>query len=203
MKKIVILIVISMVSLVSLCACKRQTMTSPEYPLTVEAVEEALQEQGLSYTLQEDEQVREINPDQSLIVLYGDEKNKFAIGISSGRKDEERVLFLSFPDSGYTNAITLEECEDVIGLAARLYGGFEDHNQVYDSFIRNYDVENGGQELVSYWNYDIHGVECQIRTERSEPDSPGVYVRTIIITNDLDLFFPEHESKEGEGTIGN
>ena len=206
MRKILTGILVLAITLIIFFVFKKQTLAVPEYPLDADTIGEALQEWGLSYTIQEDD-LRELGTqqEQSLFSLYSIENGKFVAGISSGYKNGERILFISFPAFNYTNAISSKECEDTIVFATNLFGGFKSSHQVYDNFVQDYDTVNTKKvqyeisdkslypmrEAESHWESNIGGTTCRITLEQPTLSEPQEYLRVIIFASDWDTFFSE------------
>ena len=189
-----------------LYGCIKESLPVPEYPLDAHAIEEALEEWGLSCIVQEDNLAREMSTELSQYGLYSTENSEFVIvGISSSQKDGERALYLSFTRSYSPGAIPMEECENAIIFATRLFGGFESTHQVYERFIREYDKVNTEKleyevsvrssipmsEGESHWKSNIDGTICQIRLERPTLSEPQEYLSSIALISDWDTFYPE------------
>ena len=188
-----------------LCACNKDALPVPDYPLDAATVEEAVQQWGLSCIIQEDEQIRDMRPEQTLYVLYSVENTNFMIaGISSGQQDGERALFISFaPFYSYT-AIPAEECESAIVFATRLFGGFRSSHQVYDRFMREYGKVNTERvqyessrissiptrEGSSYWESNFDGMICKIELAQPSLKEPQEYLSGITIISDWNTFYP-------------
>lgn len=69
--------------------------------------------------------------------LYSEEGNSFIAGIKSGDKDGEKMLSLVLLTTGET-AVPVEDGRNMVVLATRLYGGFEEETCVYDQFQKEF-----------------------------------------------------------------
>lgn len=184
---------------------KKQTLPVPEYPLNADSINIALQEWGLSCTQQEDDWVREARPEQSLFGFYSTENEKFVVSVSSGEKDGERILFVTFPPFNTDNTISATECKKAIVFATSLFGGFESKHQVYNNFISEYDTVN--TERVKYeaasrgvtpmreggsrWESNIGGIFCRIDLVQPILSEPQEYLSVISFSTNWDTFYPE------------
>lgn len=92
---------------------------------------------GLQYTVEEDSKLREMLPGFTSFNLYSEEGNSFIAGIKSGDKDGEKMLSLVLLTTGET-AVPVEDGRNMVVLATRLYGGFEEETCVYDQFQKNF-----------------------------------------------------------------
>lgn len=205
MKKILICILVLILGLAILYKCKKQTLPVPQYPLDSDTIVAALQEWGLSYTIEEDDWVRKERQGQSLYNLYSAENGEFVAGISSSQKDGERLLFISFPPFYFTNPISVKEYENAIAFATLLYGGFQDQQQVYKKFTREYDRKNTEKkqyevssrsltptrEGESRWERKIGATTCQITLEQPTLSEPEEYLKVIMFVSDWDTFYSE------------
>lgn len=202
MKKILILLLTLSMGAAILCACKKQTMPVPEYPLDADSIDAALQEWGIVCTMQEDDSTRQ---GVSLYNMQSAENGHFIFGVLSAQKDGERLLSIAFPLSYLYNSIPAEECENAIAFATLLFGGFESTHQVYENFIQEYDTVNTEREEneffgsnarvrvqeVSRWESIIGGTTCRIVLEHPTLSEPQEYLTDIIFASDWDTFFPE------------
>lgn len=120
-------------------ACQgKSTLPQPEFPLGEEAVSAALSEQGLDWTVDQTQP----NPSDDVLTLgllrpesgkaYGD-----LILTTGDTQDQGRYLNLKLLISkddllqSSEEAHSWEEWEDLLLLAARLYGGFERVEELY------------------------------------------------------------------------
>lgn len=202
-KKAAALLTVFNISLYMLCACKTEILPVPEYPLEADTIFEALQEWGVLCRVEEDVWVRETRPGQLFYSLYSVENGELIGSVSSGEKDGERVLFISFPPYLSTNALPLQECDGAVIFATRLFGGFKSAHQVYDSFVQEYDTVNTervqfavsvrssmpAREGESKWETSIEGTACRINLEQPKLSEPQEYVLEIVLASDWDTFF--------------
>lgn len=205
MKKILTYMLLLSIGLAIFYGCKKQTLPVPQYPLDSDTISVALEEWGLSCTIEEDDWVRKEWQGQSLYNLYSTDNGEFAAGISSRQKDGERLLFISFPPFYYTNAISAKEHENAIAFATLLFGGFKDQQQVYNMFTREYDRKNterkqyevSGRSLTpmregeSCWERKIGGTTCRITLVQPTLSEPEEYLSVIMFASDWDTFYSE------------
>lgn len=206
MKRFLNVILVFILGSSILYGCAKESLPVPEYPLDADAIEEALEEWDVSLTIQEDAHVREIRPGQSMYGLSSAENSNFMVaGVSSGEKDGERALFISFPTFYSPNSIPAEACENIIVFATRLFGGFESTHQVYNRFIREYDKVNTEKieyevsvrssipmsEGASHWESNVNGTICQIRLVQPTLSEQQEYLSSIALISDWDTFYPD------------
>lgn len=205
MKKILTCILFLSIVLAVLYICNIKTLPVSQYPLDSDTIAAALQEWGLSCTIEEDDWVRKERQGQSLYNLYSAENGEFVAGISSSQKDGERLLFISFPPFNFTNPISVKEYENAIVFASLLFGGFQDQQQVYKKFNREYDRKNTEREQYEVssrsltptregetrWERKIGDSTCQIRLEQITLSEPKEYLKSIMFVSDWDTFYSE------------
>lgn len=203
MKKKLICIVSICIFLAALYMLQKKPLPIPEYPLSAATLSQSLPKLDVSCTVQDDEQVREMFQNRSLLSLNSTENGNFVAGISSGQKNGKRILFISFAQFYSDNTVSFEECERAITFATCLYGEFKNEHQVYDRFIHAYDKVNTVRnqyevsgptpmrEGDSFWKSDINGITCQISFEQPKLDEPQEYLSVIIFTDDWDTFYPD------------
>lgn len=182
---------------VLLCGCSKQTHPVPGYPLEASAVESALKDAGLPWTIAEEKNWRE---DQASFILH-DENGRFIATVSSIGNREERFLQISFnppahDQYGLSISFPEEECEGAIVFGTILFGGFESQNQVYKDFRDNYDAKKIVYELgeppegVTFpykekteWNSGYNGIHYNIALGRPALDSPQSYLSYLSFSN--------------------
>lgn len=187
---------------------EKKALLISEYPLDADTIAKAMQESGFHGTIQQDELIE--NPEfRSLFNIFSAENGKFIAGVSSGQKDGERALFISFPAFYSTNAILAEESESAIIFATHLFGGFKGAHQVYNRYIQDYGIVNTERieyepsqhaglmppthEGESYWERNIGNINCQIRLVQPLLSEQQEYLSVIILTTDWDTFYSKRE----------
>lgn len=213
MRKIATMIAAVCMSLCLLCACSSagEPAPLPQYPLDAGTIEKCVGEWGVSGTVQEDEQVREKQPDQSMYEIVSAGNGKLVAGVSSGQKDGARMLVVSFPPFYHDNAVPAEQSEAALAFASCLFGGFESTHQVYDSFIKEYGTVNTEKEqfkiptlsrtpqffreMEATWTGEVGGVDCEIQMEQPRLDDPQEYIRSIAFYTDRDAFLDASDSQ--------
>lgn len=205
MKKTLILILALGMCCCILFACKTETLPMPDYPLDADTIDNEFKVWGHACTIQEDESVNKTRPEQTFYSLFSVENGELVAAVSSGHKDGERVLVVSFTSCFSTNAIPAQQSEGAFALATRLFGGFESEQQVYDSFIQEYDTVNTEKkqressiynripmrEGESTWRSNVGGTDCRIIFEQPKLDEPQEYLVYMVFASDWDTFFSE------------
>ena len=183
MKRLGIIMLAAWISAALLAGCEKHVADAPDFPLEKQAIEEALETMGLQYTVEEDSKLREMLPGFTSFNLYSEEGNSFIAGIKSGEKDGEKMLSLVLLTTGET-AVPVEDGRNMVVLATRLYGGFEEETCVYDQFQKEFPTDNTQrqheiqvknttqikEELV--WKATFAEAECQIKVKRPNIDEP-------------------------------
>ena len=208
-------ILVAALALALLFGCGKQTLPVPEYPLAAQTVAEAAEIWGAPAALAEDGTAGEGRPEQSLHTLWStQDSRRFVAGVSSVRKDGERLLFIAFPPFFDLHPVPLEEAEGAFAFAARLFGGFEDEGQVYDCFVEEYGEKNTQRkqyplsglqqermrEGESVWEREIGGITCRVTLEQPRLNEPLEYIRVIQFATDRDAFFGEQPAAEEPGS---
>lgn len=204
MKKYISYLLAVTICLALLLGCKKQTLPIPEYPLQSDTIAEALEEWGLSCTIEEDEEAAKIRKGQSLYGLYDTETGEFVAGVSSNYKDGERIIYITFPSFYIANTIGSDDYENAIIFATLMFGGFQRKEQVYNKFNKEYDKKNTirkekdsddvsqySAEGVSRWETLIDGNTCRITLDQPKLSETQEYIRTIAIASDWSSFHEE------------
>lgn len=129
------------VSLLALPACQgRDVLPQPEFPMNAEAVADVLAEQGLDWTVDQTQPAP--SDDEFTLGLLRPESGK-AYGdliLTTGDTQEKGrylslTLLIAKDDLNWPleQPHSWEEWKDILFLAARLYGGFEDAEELYDA----------------------------------------------------------------------
>lgn len=199
-------IIVSLICVGILAAYPKQALPIPQYPLDADTIIEAMQEMNLSYDLEEDKTTYHLRSEQTLFGMYNDIGDKFVAGISSGQKDGERILYISFPRFYSSNAILREDCKDAIIFATCLFGGFSNLQKVYDVFAREYGTKNTVRnqyevslenkspspirEGGSCWETTIDNITCRITFEQPKLSESEEYLSMITFFTDWETFHP-------------
>lgn len=200
MKRLGIIMLAAWISAALLAGCEKHAADAPDFPLEKQAIEEALETMGLQYTVEEDSKLREMLPGFTSFNLYSEEGNSFIAGIKSGDKDGEKMLSLVLLTTGETN-VPVEDGRNMVVLATRLYGGFEEETCVYDQFQKEFPTDNTQrqheiqvknatqikEELV--WKATFAEAECQIKVKRPNIDEPLEYINVISFATNWETFF--------------
>ena len=200
MKKLIRYIMICFVALCFVGCFKRPTETSiPDYPLYIGDIEESLENIGLSWTVQKQENTIE---DTSSYTLYTTNGQMLAIIDSTGH-DDKRRLQLSFMHSendrwDLTASLPRGEWEKAVQLAILLYGGFSDTEQLAQDFLNHVDSDSFyGSEInqnpkaaVSKWEWTGDGIDCVIQFRQpAGAEQKDLY--TICLYND-ETYAPQY-----------
>lgn len=130
-------------------------MAVPQYPLQLDTVSKACEDIGLSCVIEEHDRTETISS-----FSLRDEDDKLLASMKSQHTENQRMLGITFYTTVSEEAIT-EECEKIILLGTRLSGGFKDEYQVYNQYVREFDVDK-----ASDWRADIENTSCEIAYEK-------------------------------------
>lgn len=132
---------------------QRQMLVSPEYPLKKEVVAKALEDCDVSCVIEEHSPT-----EQSLSFSLRDEETNFLYaGIKTQKIEEERMLGIIFFSFDSETEISEEECKNAIIMGTCLFGGFEDEEQVYNQFVKDFQPK---ESLL--WQKKIEGIDCEV-----------------------------------------
>lgn len=185
------------ISLFTFLKFQNNILTVPNYPLDINIIKSALEDSGLSWTVEEQEPVVE---GQTIYNLSKDDE--FIGGVISGLKDGETFLNVSaflYYNNGYS--LPKSEWEKFIIFATILNGGFKNEHQIYDVFSKEYNTVNttrfSSKDLPrtqnsidesSLWESKINDYYIQITLAKPDINYSEEYLNMIIISTNLDTF---------------
>lgn len=173
MKKALVLIFASVMLMCCGCAKEeKELMTGYDFPATKEAVEEVIEESGLDWEIA----VEEDWGNGQYVFTLNDESRKQASFVMTGALEDRKLIDVSLMDGANpetTNAVEAEDWEKAFAFASRLFGGFEDENELYNSFLE--DFEDSGESVT--WQKEINGLFCTVKVK------DGKILSTIRIDN--------------------
>ena len=177
-----------------------ETLPQPEFPLTEEAVNAALEQSGFpgeisaeeTQSYQEGHIAYSIRDDSRTYTAGGNAV--LSAGISSSLVDGVRFLAVSLPLPSQKEPPEPFQWEDMkpeLVMAALLYGGFTDEEEIYRAFSEEEFPQDQavGQETEpvierGQWTRDLTGGYCQVtvrRSQRSTGSTTYTETRTIQI----------------------
>lgn len=157
-----------------LCACGQKALEIPDYPLTAETVETAVEAAGLPFTVEPVAPGALLREDQTGYGLYLEGGTPADIvasltSIAPSEKPEDRYLNLSFPTGYFSSALPEpwqeESWKTAAELAAGLYGGFSDARALYDAWAENAtaaEEQPAGEGTRYTWSGQAEDVVCQV-----------------------------------------
>lgn len=173
MKKALVLIFVSVMLMCCGCAKEeKELITGYDFPATKEAVEEVIEESGLDWEIA----VEEDWGNGQYVFTLNDESGKQASFVMTGALEERKLIDVSLMDGANpetTSAVEEEAWEKVFAFASRLFGGFEDENEPYNSFLE--DFEDNGESIT--WQKEVNGLFCTVKVK------DGNILSTIRIDN--------------------
>ena len=218
MKKSIVLAAALVALATQLCACQKEPLPVPDYPLSAATIDAAMQEWGLTCTFKEQENLREEHQHQSAYDLRNAEDDRYVgfvyTRVRSEEEGETRELLIIFPRfiplfihrPDQSHAIPLEEAEAALAFAVTLFGGFVEPDALYSTFVQEYDTVNTVKqhrdvpvhstvaEWRSIWTTVIDGITCQIELEQPRPGSgeeKKEYISIIRLVSDWEMLYPE------------
>ena len=189
----------------------RPKLPMPEYPLEAEFVEAAFENWNpwnVEYTIEEEETEGNWN----FYVIYVPEEGRVRTPmlafIQSAEKDGEYNLNISFARFASEYPLSMEEGKSTLAFVTNLFGGFKNSDALYNKFIsdknKGENIESEEQDLPSgnthmsegnyVWECSIDGIDCVIAFEQPNLDNPQQYIRSIIISTDLETFYGKREN---------
>ncbi|MGN0335480.1 MAG: hypothetical protein ACI4DV_07460 [Lachnospiraceae bacterium] len=161
-----------------------ESKSVPEYPLSAETVEKALEETEVSWTAGQAASPAE---NQTVYELF-DEKGKHIADILS-MKEESRALELIFDTadsegSGLVFSVSENSWKKAFVLGVELYGGFEDGEKLYEEFMGNYEGTG--------WNCRKDGISCAAEVSVSEDDAKKELMRICFYQTEENPFETEN-----------
>ena len=134
------------VALCLLCACGRERLPSPEYPLSEESIEAAAQAAGLDWAVGEAVAYPvEIREQTGWTVNDGD--GRMIAMVSSRAVDEDQriliVQFMGYKSEAYPLEASMPKAdwEKAVRFAALLFGEFTGEDRLYQDLIGNYETK--------------------------------------------------------------
>lgn len=168
---------------ISIClfGCQKERLPVPEYPLDAEAISKVLEECDMPYTVVGNGPSTGTDWQGETFAVYEEPDDTFAYaGISNAVKDGERTLGCIFINLNIDSDITEEECKQAIVFATRLFGHFKSETQVYDTFMKKFNPEDG-----LTWETEIDGIYCRIKFDKANEGSN--YFLNVRFATDKDI----------------
>lgn len=131
----------------------KETLEVPEYPLKTEIVLAVLDDYDWSCNVEEHSKTDWSDS----FSLRGDDDTLYG-SIKSQLLEDQRTLGIGFFTFDEDSDFTEEECRSIIQIATRLFGGFENENQVYDRFMKEFDPDDSLS-----WEGQVEGIDCEIK----------------------------------------
>ncbi|NLT58344.1 MAG: hypothetical protein GXX99_05205 [Clostridiales bacterium] len=189
----------------ALCACQKETLPVPDYPLDLATVEQALAEWGVDCTVKADPVTTANGMALSAFRVFSAEDETHLCTVNSGLRNGERVLTISFPAFSAPNALTPEQSQGALAFAARLFGGFAHADQVHEHFVKEYNNTHTGRVksnvyrsdnrftlgTTARWGRLIDGIACQIILVQPSVEDPQESIKELLLSSDWDTFYPE------------
>lgn len=151
-----------------LSACqKREVLPKPEFPLSEETVTTAVTAQGLDWTFGQDEQEGQTDIKTVYSLRRPESGQEFnTVFITSAQTEElgrylDTVLMISHTQLQWPleEPHSWEEWKDLFKLSARLYGGFEDEEEIFQACAK----EELPLDKTTLWEGTLTGGYCQVR----------------------------------------
>jgi hypothetical protein len=192
-----------------------ETLPQPEFPLTEEAVNAALEQSGFpgeisaeeTQSYQEGHIAYSIRDDSRTYTAGGNAV--LSAGISSSLVDGVRFLAVSLPLPSQKEPPEPFQWEDMkpeLVMAALLYGGFTDEEEIYrafseEEFPQEQKVGQWTEPVTDWgqWTKDLTGGYCQVTVKRTrEPigSTPYTETRTIKIFQSEEAYQDYQKSVE-------
>lgn len=162
--------VLALVLLLSACQ-KQEVLPRPEFPLSEEAVTAAVTAQGLDWTVNWNEPERQTDIKTVYGLLQPESGQEFNTVFITSAQTEELGRYLSttlvIPRTQLQWPLedphNWEEWKDLLILSARLYGGFEDEEEIFQACAK----EELPLDMTNLWEGSLTGGYCRVKT--SEP----------------------------------
>lgn len=153
----------------------------PEYPLTQEALSDAMAQYGLPEELYIEETEFDYEGVDSTSYTVRDPGKTVNAGacfnILTHKMGEDRSIGLSLVTLDDAEELTAEECQTAIRMVTYLYGGFRNDGQVCDKLRKAHDFTE-----AFTWEQTVDGVEALIIF------SPERNHMTMALATDLSVF---------------
>ncbi|MCI8304691.1 MAG: hypothetical protein HFF52_08700 [Lawsonibacter sp.] len=151
-----------------LAACQKQELLpKPEFPLSEEAVIAAVTAQGLDWTVSWNEQQGQTDTKTVYSLLQPESGREFGTVFITSSQTEElgrylgAALVISRTQLQWPleEPHSWEEWKDLFKLSARLYGGFEDEEEIYRACAK----EELPLEETTLWEGALTGGYCRVK----------------------------------------
>ncbi|MDO4273198.1 MAG: hypothetical protein Q4D16_05990 [Eubacteriales bacterium] len=160
-----VFLVAGMVSLLCpITASAKDVLPQPAFPLEEDVITETLEKAGLPGEISKSETTSFTEGQMAYVVrdpieTYDGSSNKLFIArINSAVYEGERVLFAAFDQKDVSDQIEWEDWKPQMVLAALLYGGFEDEEEVYQAFLGKeipYTTENPYEVYENPFSWEV------------------------------------------------
>lgn len=180
-----------------------ESLPRPEFPLTEETVNAALEQSGFpgeissseTQSYQEGQIVYSLRDATRTYVPGGNAV--LSAGISSSFADGERFLqiVVPLPEQEEPEPFDWEDLKPELVLAALLYGGFADEEEIYRSFCgEEFSEEQGWGQ----WTQDLTGGYCQVSVSRHRNPRTNQYreTRNLMIFESEEAYLAYQENVE-------
>lgn len=159
-------VVLALVLLLPACQ-KQEVLPRPEFPLSEETITAAVTAQGLDWTVNWNEQERQTDIKTVYGLLQPESGQEFnTVFITSAQTEElgrylDTVLMISHTQLQWPleEPHSWEEWKDLLMLSARLYGGFEDEEEIFQACAK----EELPLDKTTLWAGTLTGGYCQVR----------------------------------------
>lgn len=148
-----------------LAGCKKDEGFQTAFPLDEETVTRTLREAGLPGVISESETSSRSKDHTHYVIrseteCYENAENKrFIADISSANYHGERALATIFAQEVPSNQMVWEDWKQQILFAARLYGGFENEEDVYQAFLGK-ELPEGKTSFA--WDVQLSQGYCRV-----------------------------------------
>ncbi len=186
-----------------LCACSAEPLEAPEYPLSAESIEAAVEAAGLDWSVGDAVPYSLVDFQRTGYTVNDAEGRMIAIVASRGLEEGQRVLsvqFMGYRSEAYLSQASMpkEDWEKAVTFATLLYGGFTKEDRVYQDIAKNYETKGtitpveppdpslpGPLNEVRYtdsiqWEDQLDGISCAARIGRR---AEGDYLDALMFSN--------------------
>lgn len=184
-----------------------ERLLEPEFPLSEDVINDALDELGLDWVISQDEtqQISKEDVEGILYTLRDPEEmhnehstaKRLYGGVSSGYVEGKRQLSMTLDSSGHGLdgvPFSWEDWKQVIVLGTILYGGFEDEEEVYRALS---ELEVPDDDGTLKWDVPLSKGYCNVQRGAIQT-SPlkGRYVLWITFNESEEIYQKEMQKKE-------
>ena len=164
MKKYISFLLIALTVLLAGCGAGKadKALPVPEYPLSMELVQEAMEVTGMpsDLSIEVNDLLKYEGIDSTSYTLRHPTKDLFAgmcLGILTHRAEEFTSLGITVSSIDQEEAFSKEEIEQSIRFATWLFWQDETDTRILDAFMKKYEH---GEPLL--WEKKVDGIDCQI-----------------------------------------